>query len=55
MTDPPLLITGAAGFIGARLVQACNRQQIDVISADDPSLMGQREEHAGLDFGRTLH
>ncbi len=55
MTDSPLLITGAAGFIGARLVQACNEQGIDLISVDDPSMMGTREEHAGLDFGRVLH
>ena len=55
MTDSPLLITGAAGFIGARLVQACNEQGIDLISVDDPSMMGAREEHAGLDFGRVLH
>jgi ADP-L-glycero-D-manno-heptose 6-epimerase len=55
MTDSPLIITGAAGFIGARLVQACNAQGIDLISVDDPSMMGAREEHAGLDFGRVLH
>ena len=55
MTDSPLLITGAAGFIGARHVQACNEQGIDLISVDDPSMMGTREEHAGLDFGRVLH
>ncbi|MEO2162372.1 MAG: NAD-dependent epimerase/dehydratase family protein, partial [bacterium] len=55
MTDSPLLITGAAGFIGARLVQACNEQGVDLISVDDPSMMGTREEHTGLDFGRVLH
>ena len=55
MTASPLLITGAAGFIGARLVQACNEQGIDLISVDDPSMMGTRDEHTGLDFGRVLH
>ncbi len=48
------LVTGAAGFIGARFVEACNRQRIGVVSVDDPGHFRARPEHAGIDFGRIV-
>lgn len=45
------LITGAAGFIGARTVESCGRRGIPVISVDDLQVFNLRPEHKGLDFG----
>lgn len=53
MTDP-LIVTGAAGFVGARAVEAANRRGTPVISVDDPAFFDQRPEHTGLDFGRIV-
>lgn len=54
MNHPPVLITGAAGFIGSRLVEAANQRGIPVISVDRPEAFGANPEHAGFDFGQTL-
>ena len=48
------LVTGAAGFIGARFVEDCNSRGIPLISVDGFDTF-QREEHAGLDFGTMIH
>lgn len=53
MSDP-LLVTGAAGFIGARFVESCNRNGHPVISVDDPDYFRQRSEHRGIDFGQIV-
>jgi ADP-L-glycero-D-manno-heptose 6-epimerase len=49
----PLLVTGAAGFIGARFVERCNRLGVPVVSVDVSDAFG-RDEHRGLDFGRCI-
>jgi ADP-L-glycero-D-manno-heptose 6-epimerase len=56
------IVTGAAGFIGARVVEALRKLGADVISVDmkaAPSDGGvnafdTRPEHRGIDFGATL-
>lgn len=50
----PLLVTGAAGFIGARFVESCNRRKQPIISVDDPAYFRSREEHRDLDFGTIV-
>lgn len=44
------LVTGAAGFIGARFVESCNKEEIELISVDKLANFS-RPEHDGLDFG----
>jgi ADP-L-glycero-D-manno-heptose 6-epimerase len=51
---PLLLITGAAGFVGAHCVRIARARGYDVLSCDLPELFGTRPEHADLDFGRIL-
>jgi len=50
----PILVTGAAGFVGARFVEACNARDQDVISVDDLSFFSERDEHRDLNFGRVI-
>ncbi|MEO8604385.1 MAG: ADP-glyceromanno-heptose 6-epimerase [bacterium] len=50
----PLLVTGAAGFIGARFVASCAARGIAVVSVDDTAYFAARSEHAGIDFGRVV-
>jgi ADP-L-glycero-D-manno-heptose 6-epimerase len=45
------LVTGAAGFIGARFVESCRARAIDVVSVDSRAHFAERPEHKGLDFG----
>jgi len=54
MAAPRLLVTGAAGFIGARFVESCATRGVGVISADRPAAFTERGEHAGLDFGTIV-
>jgi ADP-L-glycero-D-manno-heptose 6-epimerase len=49
------LVTGAAGFIGARFVESCRKRGISVISVDHPDYFESRLEHRGLDFGEIVH
>jgi len=44
------LVTGAAGFIGARFVESCNDKDIELISVDKLANFS-RPEHEGLQFG----
>jgi ADP-L-glycero-D-manno-heptose 6-epimerase len=44
------LVTGAAGFIGARFVESCNEKDIELISVDKLANFS-RPEHVGLRFG----
>lgn len=53
MSDP-LLVTGAAGLIGARFVESCNRRAQPVISVDDPEHFRTRAEHHGVEFGTIV-
>lgn len=48
------LVTGAAGFVGARFVESCNRRGDAVISVDDLAHFETRPEHRGLDFGTRV-
>jgi len=48
------LVTGAAGFIGARFVEAAGRAGIRVVSVDESATFDARPEHAGLDFGTRV-
>jgi ADP-L-glycero-D-manno-heptose 6-epimerase len=50
----PILVTGAAGFIGARMVEHLNRQGIPVISCDVLRYFDERPEHRGIDFGQKI-
>ncbi|MCM2279389.1 MAG: ADP-glyceromanno-heptose 6-epimerase [Oligoflexia bacterium] len=50
----PILVTGAAGFIGTRFVVACQRRGIPVISADRERHFLEREEHGGTHYGRII-
>ncbi len=49
-----LLVTGAAGFIGARFVESCGRRGIPVVSVDREASFHDRLEHRGLDFGTIV-
>lgn len=54
MTSDTLLVTGAAGFIGARFVDSCNARGIPVVSVDRRDAFASRPEHRRVDFGRML-
>lgn len=54
MSQAPLLVTGAAGFIGARFVESCNLRGTPVLSVDRASHFEERGELAGLDFGEII-
>jgi ADP-L-glycero-D-manno-heptose 6-epimerase len=51
MVQKPLLVTGAAGFVGARFVERCNARSIPIVSVDSRAYFVERSEHRGLDFG----
>ncbi|MFZ9596371.1 MAG: ADP-glyceromanno-heptose 6-epimerase [Bdellovibrionia bacterium] len=54
-SQPRYLITGAAGFIGSRVVESCQRQSIPVLSVDELQYFDRRPENQGLNFGRRIH
>jgi len=49
-----IVVTGAAGFVGARCVQALNSRGVAAISVDHPDRFDTRPEHAGIDFGTRV-
>jgi ADP-L-glycero-D-manno-heptose 6-epimerase len=51
---PRILVTGAAGFVGARFVESLNRRGTAVVSVDERAAFQQRAEHRGLDFGHVV-
>ncbi len=54
MSSETLLVTGAAGFIGARFVESCNARGVPVVSVDRRDAFASRPEHRRLDFGKIL-
>lgn len=50
----PILVTGAAGFVGARFVASCNRRGTPLVSVDEPNYFTERAEHHGLAFGKII-
>lgn len=50
-----LLVTGAAGFVGARFVETCRGHGSGgVISVDAAAHFKERPEHKGIDFGTII-
>jgi len=47
----PILVTGAAGFIGTRFVESCRQTGTPVISVDQRAHFDTRPEHAATDYG----
>jgi ADP-L-glycero-D-manno-heptose 6-epimerase len=54
VAQAPLLVTGAAGFIGARFVESCNARGTPLVSVDLTSHFETRGELSGLRFGRIV-
>ncbi|MGK5084097.1 ADP-glyceromanno-heptose 6-epimerase [Bdellovibrionota bacterium FG-1] len=50
----PMLVTGAAGFIGSTFVRSCADQGRAVISVDRRSHFADRPEHQDIDFGTII-
>lgn len=50
----PVVVTGAAGFIGSRFVASCGARGIPVVSVDRADYFTSRQEHRGVDFGRIV-
>jgi ADP-L-glycero-D-manno-heptose 6-epimerase len=48
------LVTGAAGFIGARFVESLNQRGIAAISVDTAKFFDERTEHHGIQFGQII-
>jgi ADP-L-glycero-D-manno-heptose 6-epimerase len=49
-----IVVTGAAGFIGARCVQALRARGTPVVSVDRLETFDTRPEHAAIDFGTRV-
>jgi ADP-L-glycero-D-manno-heptose 6-epimerase len=54
MARDALLVTGAAGFIGARFVESCGLRGIPIVSVDRRASFTDRPEHRGLGFGTIV-
>jgi ADP-L-glycero-D-manno-heptose 6-epimerase len=50
----PVLVTGAAGFIGYRFVEQCRAAGMPVVSVDAREHFGTRPEHQGVDMGTIV-
>ncbi|MBI2608592.1 MAG: ADP-glyceromanno-heptose 6-epimerase [Deltaproteobacteria bacterium] len=53
-SSKPILVTGAAGFIGSQYVSYCNSIHQSVISVDELSCFQERNEHKGINFGTII-
>jgi len=49
-----VVVTGAAGFIGARAVERLTSRGADVVSVDLLSAFDNRPEHSGVNFGQRI-
>ena len=54
MNRDRVIVTGAAGFLGARTVQALGERRVSVVSVDRLDKFDTRREHAGIDFGTRV-
>jgi ADP-L-glycero-D-manno-heptose 6-epimerase len=54
MAGGAMVVTGAAGFVGARFVESCGRRGLSVVSVDRPASFVERAEHRGIDFGTIV-
>ena len=52
--DQTVVVTGAAGFVGARCVQALAARRVPVVSVDRLDAFDSRPEHTGIDFGTRV-
>ena len=52
--NAPLLVTGAAGFVGSAFVASCAARGQSVISVDRAAYFTERTEHRGIPFGRIV-
>lgn len=52
--EPALLVTGAAGFVGARFVASCRARAVPVIAVDRTSHFTDRPEHRDADVGEIV-
>lgn len=50
----PVVVTGAAGFVGARCVQALDELRVRVVSVDRLDRFDTRPEHAAINFGTRV-
>jgi ADP-L-glycero-D-manno-heptose 6-epimerase len=50
----PVLVSGAAGFIGYRFVERCRKEGIPVVSVDAREHFAERPEHRDLDTGAIV-
>jgi ADP-L-glycero-D-manno-heptose 6-epimerase len=50
----PVLVSGAAGFIGYRFVERCRKEGIPVVSVDATEHFMARPEHRDLDIGAMV-
>jgi ADP-L-glycero-D-manno-heptose 6-epimerase len=50
----PVLVTGAAGFIGSRCLSALGAEGVDVVAVDTASYFGSRSEHAPVPADRIV-
>jgi ADP-L-glycero-D-manno-heptose 6-epimerase len=51
---PPVLVTGAAGFIGARYVWSCATHGAPTIAVDATRHFTERTEHRGIPYDRII-
>ena len=49
-----VVVTGAAGFVGARTVEALAARGVPVVSVDHLEKFDTRPEHAGIPFGTRV-
>lgn len=50
----PLLLTGAAGFVGSAFASSCNARGLPLVSVDRASHFRERQDHRGVDFGQIV-
>lgn len=50
----PILVTGAAGFIGARFVASCAARGVAFLACDRAAHFAERKEHGAVDAGAVI-